>query len=88
MSPFSLVRLKMVKQQKRNKAYYEERLIHEHPSIYADLLNGKYWTVTEAAIAAGLKTPRTRLHELKNAWQKLARRNEMNSKSGCWLNPE
>ncbi|MCZ7452320.1 hypothetical protein [Rhizobium rhizogenes] len=60
----------MVKQQKRNKAYYEERLIHEHPSIYADLLDGKYWTVTEAVIAAGLKTPRTRLHELKNAWQK------------------
>jgi len=59
----------MVKQ-KRDRAYYEERLIRDYPVIYADLINGKYQTVTEAAIAAGLKTPRTRLHELKNAWSK------------------
>lgn len=56
--------------QRRDKAYYEERLIREHPSVYADLINGKFAHVTEAAIAAGLKKPRTRLHELKNAWQK------------------
>ena len=60
----------MAKQQKRNGAYYEERLIRDHPVIYADLVGGKYRTVTEAAIAAGLKKPRTRLHELKNAWAK------------------
>lgn len=60
----------MAKKQVRNNAYYEERLRHEYPSIYADLQAGKYRTVTEAAIAAGLKQVRTRLHELKNAWSK------------------
>jgi hypothetical protein len=60
----------MVKKQVRDSAYYEERLKREHPSIYADLKTGKYQTVTEAAIAAGLKTLRTRLQELKNAWSK------------------
>lgn len=49
---------------------YEERLMRDHPAIYANLIAGKYQTVTEAAVAAGLKTPRTRLHELKNAWNK------------------
>ncbi len=60
----------MAKKQLRNSAYYEERLKREHPLVYADLKTGKYQTVTEAAIAAGLKTPRTRLQELKNAWSK------------------
>lgn len=60
----------MAKLQKRDKAYYEERLIRDHPEIYADLVDEKYRTVTEAAIAAGLKKPRTRLQELKNAWEK------------------
>lgn len=60
----------MAKKQKRDKAYYEDRLIRDYPAIYADLVGGKYRTVTEAVIAAGLKKPRTRLHELKNAWSK------------------
>lgn len=60
----------MAKQQKRNKAYYEERLLKDYPAYYADYINGKYRTITEAAIACGLKTSRTRLLELKNAWQK------------------
>lgn len=60
----------MPKKQKRDNAYYEERLKHEFPAIYADLQAGKHRTITEAAIAAGLKKPRTRLHELKNAWLK------------------
>ncbi|WP_320199515.1 hypothetical protein RMR16_015185 [Agrobacterium sp. rho-13.3] len=67
----------MPKKQKRDKAYYEERLIRDHPGIYADLVDGIYRTVTEAALAAGLKTPRTRLHELQNAWLK-ASANERN----------
>lgn len=50
--------------QRRDKAYYEERLIREHSSVYADFIDGKFGHVTEAAIAAGLKKPRTRLHEL------------------------
>ncbi|MGB3877371.1 MAG: hypothetical protein WA980_16095 [Shinella zoogloeoides] len=60
----------MAKKQVRNSAYYEERLIRDHPEIYADLVGGKYQTITEAAMVAGLKKPRTRLHELKNAWTK------------------
>ncbi len=60
----------MTKKQKRDSAYYEERLKNEFPLVYADLKAGKHRTITEAAIAAGLKIPRTRLHELKNAWQK------------------
>lgn len=62
--------IKMAKKQVRDSAYYEDRLKREHPSIYVDLKNGKYQTVTQAAIAAGLKTGRTRLQELKNAWSK------------------
>lgn len=60
----------MSKKQKRDKAYYEERLIREHPEIYTDLVDGNYRNITDAALAAGLKTKRTRLHEMKNAWEK------------------
>lgn len=60
----------MAKKQVRDNAYYEERLQHEHPSFYADLKAGKYRTVSEAALAAGLKQVRTRLHEMKNSWSK------------------
>lgn len=45
--------------------------MRDHPAIYAGLIAGKYQTVTKASVAAGLKTPRTRLHELKNARSKL-----------------
>lgn len=62
----------MVKKQVRGNTYYEERLQREHPSIYSDLQAGRYRTVSEAAIAAGLKHVRTRLHELKNSWSKAA----------------
>lgn len=60
----------MTKKQARDRAYYEERLKRDHPSVYADLKAGKHRTVTDAAIAAGLKKVRTRLLELKNAWTK------------------
>ncbi|WP_378945735.1 hypothetical protein [Mesorhizobium sp. ANAO-SY3R2] len=60
----------MAKKQARDNAYYEERLRRDHPSIYADLKAGRHRTVTDAAIAAGLKKVRTRLLELKNAWAK------------------
>jgi len=60
----------MAKQQKRDSAYYEDRLKREYLAIHADLKAGKYRTVADAAIAAGLKKPRTRLQELKNAWLK------------------
>lgn len=60
----------MSKKTLRNAEYYEERLKRDHPTIHADLKAGKYRTVTDAALAAGLKTKRTRLHEMKNAWEK------------------
>lgn len=60
----------MTKKQKRDNAYYEERLKNEFPTVYADLIAGKHKTITEAAIAAGLKKSRTRLQELKNAFNK------------------
>jgi len=60
----------MAKMQVRNNEYYEKRLQLEHPIVYADLQAGKYRTVSEAAIAVGLKQVRTRLHELKNSWSK------------------
>lgn len=60
----------MAKKQVRDSAYYEERLKREYPAIHANLKAGKYRTVADAAIAAGLKKPRTRLQELKNAWLK------------------
>lgn len=63
----------MSKTQKRDNAYYEERLKNEFPKIYADLQHGKHKTITAAAIAAGLKKSRTRLHELKNAFSKASK---------------
>lgn len=60
----------MPKKQKRDSAYYEERLNRDFPEIYEDLKAGKYRTLTDAAIAAGLKKPRTRIQELKNAFSK------------------
>jgi hypothetical protein len=60
----------MPKIQKRDNAYYRERLKSEFPLIFADLNAGRYRTVEQAKIAAGMSTPRTRLHELKNAFRK------------------
>lgn len=60
----------MPKKPKRDNAYYEERLKNEYPLVYADFRAGKYTTLTDALVAAGLKKPRTRLQELKNAWSK------------------
>lgn len=63
----------MPKKQKRDNTYYEDRLKSEFPRIYTDLQTGKHRTITEAAIAAGLKKSRTRLHELKNAYGKASK---------------
>jgi hypothetical protein len=60
----------MPKPQKRDNTYYLERLKREHPKVYADLLAGKFPSALKAFEAAGLKGRRTRLQELKNAWQK------------------
>lgn len=59
----------MPKPQKRDNAYFLERLAREHPEIHADLLAGKFPSALKAFEAAGLKKRRSRLQELKNAWQ-------------------
>jgi hypothetical protein len=58
---------------KRDNAYYRRRLEKEHPAIFQDLKDGKYPSEREAFVAAGLRSERTRLHELKNAWRKSSR---------------
>lgn len=60
----------MSKKQMRNNAYYEDRLERDHPDIFADLKAGKFASAADAFVAAGLKKPRTRLQEMKNAWTK------------------
>ncbi|MEC5293586.1 hypothetical protein VSX64_22820 [Aurantimonas sp. C2-6-R+9] len=56
--------------QKRDNVYYEARLKREHPATYADLKAGRYRSLGEAVIAAGIRKPRPRVRELQNAWKK------------------
>ncbi len=56
--------------QKRDSAYYLGRIERDFPHVFAGYQAGKFGSVTEAAIAAGLKKPRTRLQELQNAWRR------------------
>lgn len=58
----------MHKKSGRKKAYYKRRLKAEFPEIYAAFRAGAYPTVSEAAIAAGLKVPKSPLARLKSAW--------------------
>lgn len=60
----------MAKKQKRNNDYYRKRLEKEHPQVHADFLTGRYKSLRQALLAAGLETERPRLSELKNAWTK------------------
>lgn len=62
----------MTKPPRRDNAYYEQQLKSRHPGLHADYLAGKYPTLANALIAAGLKKKRTRLQELQNAWTKSA----------------
>ncbi|TQI75341.1 hypothetical protein FHT98_3122 [Bosea sp. AK1] len=59
----------MPKPQKRDNTYYLERLKRDHPKIYADYQAGTFSSALQAFEAAGLKKRRSRLQELKNAWQ-------------------
>lgn len=54
----------------RDNEYYRKRLEAEYPAVHADFLTGKYETLGAALIAVGIRKPRTRLHELVNAWSK------------------
>lgn len=60
----------MATKQKRNNDYFLCRLEAERPEIAADLKAGRYPSVGQALVAAGLVSGRTPLHELRNAWGK------------------
>ena len=55
---------------KRDNSYYLRRLELEKPTFYRDYLAGKFKSAAAAFRAAGLRRPRSRLSELKNAWNK------------------
>lgn len=58
-----------VSKQKRDNEYYLKRLKNEHPSIYADYQAGKFKNVSQALVAAGLRTPKSGLKALESAWK-------------------
>ena len=55
---------------KRDRAYFERRLQRDHPAIYRDLRDGKFASVREASIAAGLQKDRSPLQVMKSEWGK------------------
>lgn len=75
--------------QKRDNAYYLDRLLQEHPDAHADLMAGKHATVDAALRAAGLKKTRSRLMELRNAWKHATadEQNAFKSDIGCIAPP-
>ena len=56
--------------QKRDNAYFMDRMMRERPDIHADYQAGKFKNQTEAFIAAGLIKPRSQLNHLQSAWAK------------------
>ena len=69
----------------RSNDYYLERLRLERPDLLQDLVAGKYGSAAAAFREAGLKKPRTRMQEMKNAWLKAspAERGEFKAFIGC-----
>lgn len=59
-----------MKPQKRDNAYYLERLRDDHPAVYADFQAGKFKNAAEAFIAAGLRKTKSGLDLLRSAWSK------------------
>lgn len=55
---------------KRDSAYWLKRLRRDRPDIADVYDRGVFESVRAACISAGLIAPRTRLMELKNAWEK------------------
>jgi len=60
--------------QKRDNTYYLERLKIDFPIIYTDYLSGKYSSVREAFIAAGLVKATSELNLLKRTWKRANRK--------------
>jgi hypothetical protein len=59
----------MSKRKKRDRAYFLKRLKNEHPHIHAELLAGKYLSVREASLKAGLIRQPSRLLALMREWR-------------------
>jgi hypothetical protein len=55
---------------KRDSAYYEGRPKRDFPKFFADLRAGKFTSVRQAAAAAGLIHPPTRVDALKREWRR------------------
>jgi hypothetical protein len=53
---------------KRDATYYKNRLRKDFPTIYSDLVAGRFTSVRQAAAKAGLIRLPTRLDEMKRAW--------------------
>lgn len=56
--------------QRRDSAYFRQRLKTHSPAILKDLDDGKFKSVRSAAIAANLIKEPTKLDALKRAWRK------------------
>ena len=69
---------------KRDNDYYLQRMKVDALSVYHDYMAGKFPSVAAARRAAKLITPRTRLHEMKNAWSKAT--NDERKEFLLWLN--
>lgn len=54
--------------QKRDRDYYLRRLEKDHPKHFEDLKVGRYTSVRDAAIAAGLVSPPKPVNVLTRAW--------------------
>jgi hypothetical protein len=75
--------------QKRDNNYFLERLKTEQPKAYADLLAGKFKSVSQALIFAGIRKSRNGLDGLKSAWEKATatERNAFKKQIGCTVMP-
>lgn len=60
----------MPRKQDRSYAYYEQVLKSKHPAVHADYLAGRYKSLRQALLAAGVKKARSRVQEMQNAWIK------------------
>lgn len=71
--------------QKRDNAYYLDRLRVKHPNIYADYQAGLFRNLTEALVKAGIRKKRTSLDALKAGWKKAtaAERDAFKAFIGC-----
>lgn len=63
----------LVTKKERGSAYYRARLESEHPAICAELDAGKYKSLREACVAAGLRKDDRPIGTALRAWNKASR---------------